>query len=655
MPTQPQEGAKRRMGHGLTVAIILLIRLACQPLTASAAATLEAYGRLPSVEDVALSPDGSRLAFIRTDTNTRLLVIFSLTERKVVGGLKLGENKIRNIRWADDDHLMILNSMTTVPMGLMGAQHEWFMLLVFDLIKKKLTSVPHFEVVSGDQIMNVVWGSVMVRNVGGHTVLLVPGVYIGSHMTLPALFKDDLQTGEQSIVRKGSAATQGWLVDESGEVVVEENYFENDQRWSIRIKHDRQLKEIAFGHEAIEHPQILGFGPDPDTALVASIEKGDAIWRLLSLKDGTLSPPLAEHRSLDGPIEDWDTHRMIGGVSVDDDRHYVFFSSAMQRHWNAIVEAFQGEHLQLASASKGFKKVVVRVDGAHDGFAYEIVDLDTMSLDPVGAVYDGVTPLEVRRLTYQAADGLDIPAYLTLPRDRPEKGLPLVVLVHGGPAARDTADFDWWSQALADEGYAVLQPNYRGSDLNWAFLSAGFGEWGRKMQTDVSDGVRYLVKEGIADPARVCIVGASYGGYAALAGVTLEPGVYRCAVSVAGIADLKRLLQWEGVGLHYDRIALRYWDRFLGVSGANDPRLDSISPIRHIDAVAAPVLLIHGRDDTVVPFEQSTLMFDALRKSNKKVDLVSLKNEDHWLSRSETRLQMLKSTVDFLRLNIPPN
>ena len=303
--TRPQIDAKRPMGRVLPVAIaiILLIRLACQPLTANAAATLEAYGRLPSVEDVARSPDGSRLAFIRTDTNTRLLVIVSLTERKVVGGLKLGENKIRNIRWADDDHLMILNSMTTVPMGLVGAQHEWFMLQVFDLIKKKLTSVPHLDVVSADQIMNVVSGSVMVRSVGGHTVLLVPGVYIGNRMTLPALFKDDLQTGEQSIVRKGSAATQGWLADESGDVVVEDNYFESDQRWSIKIKHDRQLKEIAFGHEAIERPQILGFGPDPDTALVDSIEKGDAIWRLLSLKDGTLSSPLAEHRSLDEPIE----------------------------------------------------------------------------------------------------------------------------------------------------------------------------------------------------------------------------------------------------------------------------------------------------------------------------------------------------------------
>ena len=251
---------------------------------------------------------------------------------------------------------------------------------------------------------------------------------------------------------------------------------------------------------------------------------------------------------------------------------------------------------------------------------------------------------------------LQIPAYLTLPKGRELKNLPLIVLPHGGPAARDTADFDWWGQALADQGYAVLQPNYRGSDLSQRFLEAGFGEWGRKMQTDLSDGVRYLAKEGIADPGRVCIVGGSYGGYAALAGVTLDPGVYRCAVSVAGLADLKRMLEWINVkNWSNQSLEQRYWDRYMGVSGPSDPALARISPIDHVEASNAPVLLIHGRDDTVVPFEQSEVMFKALRHAQKPVELVVLNHEDHWLSRSETRLQMLKSTVAFLHAHNPPD
>jgi dipeptidyl aminopeptidase/acylaminoacyl peptidase len=218
---------------------------------------------------------------------------------------------------------------------------------------------------------------------------------------------------------------------------------------------------------------------------------------------------------------------------------------------------------------------------------------------------------------------------------------------------RETADFDWWGQALADQGYAVLQPNFRGSDLSLQYVQAGFGEWGRKMQTDLSDGVRYLTKEGVVDPARVCIVGGSYGGYAALAGVTLDPGIYRCAVSVAGISDLNRMLKW--VNEHHTQWAQRYWDRFMGVTGPGDPVLDAISPIKHLDAVNVPVLLIHGRDDTVVPSQQSSVMFDALRRARKDVEMVTLKNEDHWLSRSETRLQMLQSSVTFLRAHNPPD
>jgi len=172
------------------------------------------------------------------------------------------------------------------------------------------------------------------------------------------------------------------------------------------------------------------------------------------------------------------------------------------------------------------------------------------------------------------------------------------------------------------------------------------------MQTDLSDGVRYLVKQGIADPARVCIVGASYGGYAVLAGVTLDPGVYRCAVAVAGVSDLSRALArstQEGALAEQ-----RYWSRFMGVNGSHDPALDAISPIKHIGAINVPVLLIHGKDDTVVPYEQSQIMYDAMRAANKSVELVTLRHEDHWLSRADTRLQMLQTSVAFLREHDPP-
>jgi dipeptidyl aminopeptidase/acylaminoacyl peptidase len=621
----------------------------------AASLPLEVYGRLPSLEDIALSPDGSRIAFVRTTQDARMIAVVSLADNKVLGALRVREQKLRRIEWADDNHLMIVTSATALPWGLMGNENEWQLLQIYDVRSHKSVSVPNTLAIDNVRMMNVVAGRVMVRDLGGHSVLFVPGIYV-ERQTLPVLISFDIDTGYEKLIAQGSAATQSWLVDATGKVIAEQDYDERNQEWKLKIRRDGRLQDSISGHDPIDSPRILGFGPTEDTLLMQAVESDEPVWRLLSLKDGTLGPPMAERRDLNTPIEDRST-RMIGGVRVVDDSRYVFFDPRMQARWDAVTRAFEGERVRLVSAANGFKKFVVRVDGLKDGFLYELVDLDTHTASSLGEVYSGgAAPLEVRRITYAAADGMQIPAYLTLPRAAAARNLALIVLTHGGPAARDTADFDWWAQALADQNYAVLRPNYRGSDLDRRFLAAGFGEWGRKMQTDLSDGVRYLAKEGIVDPARVCIVGASYGGYAALAGVTLDPGVYRCAIAVAGISDLKRWLDWVNTkNLQSHNVSQRYWDRFMGVSGPGDPLLDAISPIKHLAAVNVPVLLIHGRDDTVVPFEQSSVMFDALRREKKDVELVTLQHEDHWLSRSETRLQMLQASVAFLRAHNPPD
>jgi dipeptidyl aminopeptidase/acylaminoacyl peptidase len=371
------------------------------------------------------------------------------------------------------------------------------------------------------------------------------------------------------------------------------------------------------------------------------------------MKDGTFGPPMAERDALEAPIEDRETHRMIGGVHMDDTVHYVFFDPGVRGKWSSIVDGYADEQVEFVSASTDFTKVIVKVNGPLHGLTYDLMDMKTHRGEPVGEVYKGLgTPLEVKRINYAAADGLQIPAYLTLPRGKPLKNLPLIMFPHGGPEVRDDAEFDWWAQAMAAQGYLVIQPNYRGSTVSTDHVSAGYGEWGRKMQTDLSDGVRYLVKEGMADPNRVCIVGASYGGYAAIAGVTLDPGVYRCAVSVGGISDLRRMLQ--DVNSFADR-ERRYWNRFMGVTGPSDPLLQKLSPVKHVEVITAPVLLVHGTDDTVVSPEQSTLMFDAMKHAKKDVELVTLKKEDHWLSHGDTRLQMLQSSVAFLRAHNPPD
>jgi dipeptidyl aminopeptidase/acylaminoacyl peptidase len=352
---------------------------------------------------------------------------------------------------------------------------------------------------------------------------------------------------------------------------------------------------------------------------------------------------------------------LVGAVVLDKDSlKHVFFEQQGADAWVAITDAFPDSSPSIASWSDDRQKIVLRLSTANKAPRFVLVDLAAGKSQSIGAVYEGIADGDVspiRPFRYKASDGLEIAGYLTLPHGGNSKGLPLVVLPHGGPASRDVLGFDWMAQALASRGYAVMQPNFRGSDgYGWAFMAAGFGEWGGKMQSDLSDGVKRLVADGVIDPARVCIVGASYGGYAALAGVAFEPSVYRCAASIAGPTDLKRFLQSTVTAAgSKNNATLRYWDRFMGVNGSGDPRLEKISPALHAEDIKAPVLLIHGRDDTVVPFNQSQLMADAMKKAGRPASLITLKGEDHWMSRSETRMEMITSLVTFLEEHNPPN
>jgi dipeptidyl aminopeptidase/acylaminoacyl peptidase len=243
-----------------------------------------------------------------------------------------------------------------------------------------------------------------------------------------------------------------------------------------------------------------------------------------------------------------------------------------------------------------------------------------------------------------------------LPPGKPAKNLPLVVMPHGGPVARDYVGFDWWAQAFASRGYAVFQPNFRGSNgFGKGFIEAGYGQWGRKMQTDISDGVADLAKQGLIDPKRACIVGASYGGYAALAGVTLQQGLYRCAVSVGGVSNLNDLLKWDDVRFGDQSETLRIERERLGATSIGDPAMATISPARHADMADAPILLMFGHDDTVVNPQQSRGMADALKSAGKPVELVELPEEDHWLSRPATRIAVVKASLEFVMKNNPPD
>ena len=336
------------------------------------------------------------------------------------------------------------------------------------------------------------------------------------------------------------------------------------------------------------------------------------------------------------------------------DRPYRFIDPAAQKRYAALERTFPGRFLDIESRSADNKRIIVEADGASAPTVYYLVDYGAKSADIVGEQYPGLVDKPqgtVRRFEYAARDKYALFGYLTIPPGAEEKNLPLVVLPHGGPESDDTPWFDWWSQFLASRGYAVLRPQFRGSTgLGDAHRLAGRGQWGLRMQDDVTDGVKALIAQGIADPKRVCIVGASYGGYAALAGAAFTPDLYACAVSVAGVSDLSEMLAWNEKMSSEESDSFFYWRDSIGDS--LDSRITENSPARSARTIRAPILLLHGTNDSVVPFAQSEMMANALKAAGKPYQLMALEGEDHWLSSSATRIRMLSEIEKFLAANL---
>jgi dipeptidyl aminopeptidase/acylaminoacyl peptidase len=654
------------MTRGSTAKVVRVRRWLVLPLVfiagsgwLRAATPVEILGALPATEEVAISPDGTELAFVHTKGDVRQIVVLMLDTGQVRVSTDVGRSKLRRLIWADKDHLLALQSTATQPMGLVSGFGEWATLWVIDLPAKKAVN-PLDGLISGlSTNMNVVFGKPEVRTVDGETRLYLIGIgmpgasrdeTVGGRL-LPALIRVDLAHLGSHLIAMGTADTRDWIIDGAGSVVAEERYNVSTERWAIFPTTQAAANPLAAGQAAIDVPFLGGITLDGSGLWVRTKEEQGWEWCQLSFEGGELKPVSEEYRYADGLMTERLTGRVLAGGSSGRLR---FIDRRRQQVWQAVAGAFPKLRIDLVSADDDFNKLVVRVEDGPHGPVYALADLISHQTKSLGLAYDGLSQAAtVRPIHYQAQDGLDIAGFLTLPPGREAHQLPLVVLPHRGPAVSDDGDFDWWAQALAAQGYAVLQPNYRGSSSSDALLTAGFGQWGRKMQTDLSDGVATLAAQGLIDPARVCIVGAGYGGYAALAGVTLQSGIYRCAVDVAGISDLRHFLDW--LHDHHSALADRYLDRFLGINGPYDAQIDALSPLKHLPKQPVPTLVIHGRDDTVVPFEQSQMFVDALRHQGTPVTLTELKQEDHWLSRSATRLQMLQATVDFLQANNPPD
>jgi len=620
---------------------------------------LSAYGELPGVEMIAMAPGGTRVAAISRLLDQRHLLVFE--NGKVLSKIPVADLKVRGLNWAGDDMLVIATSVTyDMPMGFTASKME----LNGAIITRFNGAKPELVFANSPSLSNAIFGDYGIRQVKGQWTGFYSGIrYKRSADSTrwefdhgrPALFAVDLAKNRPDLVAPSAIEDHwlDWLVDGEGKVAAVLDMADKGA-WAIRNAGGARL---AAGTDPNGEISLISLGKDGGTVIyaLADREAGLTRWFEVSLNGGAISEVFA-----DIPVErtfiSASNGNLLGYLSEEGGKPKpVFFDAAHQSNVAKVLRAFPKLDLTIVDWTPDFGKFIVLTRGNGDSGTYYSVDIANSKAEPLGyerplIFAEHVGPIST--IAYKAADGLDLDGILTLPPGREAKNLPVILLPHGGPSSHDVETFDWWAQAFASRGYAVFQPNFRGStNRGLAFESAGDGQWGRKMQSDISDGLAELVKRGIADPKRACIMGASYGGYAALAGVTLQQGIYRCAVAVAPVSDLKDMY-WSNYSESGRSKMVR--NNYLQALG-DRTKFDEVSPRRRAREANAPILLIHGKDDTVVAFDQSTRMVDALKSAGKPHEFVVLREEDHWLSRTATRQQMLEEAMRFVQKHNPAN
>ncbi len=627
---------------------------------------VEAYGKLPAMDMPTLSPSGDRYAFV-IDQNGERGVGVVTTGGAAPIEFPVGKVKVVGMWWAGEDHLIIRTS-STVKLDreqFSRGKSELNAAVVLNVVTRKAISV--FIDPQQQRVMPTVAGYFGSTQIDGRWYGFFSTFTYESSSTgmvvrhsdgwiVPDLYRVDLDTGEIHLATYGEPEIRSWLVAPDGHVAARSLYNNRYQDWHIRVG-PLNGAMLLDGKGRYGGASILGFGRTPDTVLV-QVDDDTAGDKFLELPLGG-GPPRSttDAESVRGLLIDPNTHLWIGVENDNDQRDATLFASPASARLNAVMTAFADHRPQLVSHSADFNSVIVLTQGDGDAGSYWLVNVAKQSADRLGERYPDIDAAfvgPVKTVVWKAADGLALQGVLTLPPDRPAKALPIVVMPHGGPLARDYPGFDYWAQAFAARGYAVFQPNFRGSTGYGAALrDAGKGEWGRKMQTDVSDGLAELARQGIVDPKRACIVGWSYGGYAAQAGITVQQGLYRCAVSMAGVSDLGGMIDYGGG--NDDNAPTRYWKDYMGVKSWSEHELNDISPIKLAARADAPILLLHGDNDTVVPLKQSQDMAAALKAAGKTVELQVLPGADHWLLEEDQRMAMLKASVAFVLKYDPPD
>jgi acetyl esterase/lipase len=631
---------------------------AADPANFDAAA---AFGARPEVEALSLSPDGRVIAYIAPlpgqGTAVKTQLISQDSQARVAAYADGKEEHISGCAWVANDRLVcrirgVSGSSSPIPFERLVAVNP-------DGSNLKLLNKAYrtgFQSSGGGAIVD--WlsdesGMVLMSRT------YIPQDALGSHIasTKQGLGVDrlDTRTLASGMVLPPSPGAMGYLSDQHGSIrVMQQSDIAGGTgtntgkiRFFYRTKGSDKWQPLC----AFNYVDREGFYPlaiDRDQDLVYGLKKKDGRMAAYSLAlDGSLHESLlfaCDDVDVASVIEIGRKHRVVGFSYTTDYAHAMYMDPAIKGLTGALSQALHSEGVRITDESVDEGKLLVYATSDLDPGTYYLYDRASQQLGtllPVRAKLEGATLARVRPITFTARDGTTVPGYLTLPPGKTElRGLAALVIPHGGPAARDEWGFSWLVQYFAHQGYAVLQPNYRGSagyGDAW-FVQNGFKSWEIAIG-DVLDGGRWLLAQG-ADPRQLAIVGWSYGGYAALQSVVVDQSVFKAAIGIAAVTDLPELEEqyrnWSNFYLQRD---------FIGTGS----HVHEGSPAENAARIKVPVLLVQGTRDANVNLRQAELMDHALASAGVKHELIKYENLDHQLADSAARADMLKRSDAFLR------
>ncbi|TMO67695.1 alpha/beta hydrolase family protein [Pseudoalteromonas aurantia] len=611
-------------------------------------APIEAYTSLPLVSQVDLSPNGTHLAFVQNYQGTLVLNITNLKTQETLPVLK-SDNKEVTLNWYDwaNNNTLIVAAGYTQRQRLL--KYHSTQLFKFDLNGTKklenLLPIRNRNVKNAAQFQDNVIS--MLPNDPKHILVAVDFDTVNR----PSVFKVNVDTKRRERILRPRRNISDWIADRQGNVRI--GYKLKDTTISY-ILYDRDKNSLhnkplyQFDVFSPERVTILGFGQDGDTLYIKANHEGkNALFKT------KVSQPQNRELIFSDPDYDVDgtilysqiTGKVNGFSHSNTERSRIYWDEEYKSLQTALSSALPNAHNVIIDKSQDGDTYVLYSSSNTDSGTYYLGQRKAQSLYLFAPQYPEIqdaTYLGKQRHRYKARDGLTIEGYLTLPPGDRSNSVPYptIILPHGGPMARDYADFDYWSELFASRGYAVFQPNFRGSyGYGYEFAQAAMGAWGEAMQNDLQDAAHYLIEQKIANKDQICVGGGSYGGYAAVMAVVKHPDTFKCAASFAGVMDLESIVSRARYYTNREVVEKQFGD--------DDNKLESNSPINNIAAIKRPILLIHGEDDKVVPVSHSRRMYDDLLDAKKAVKYIELESGNHHLSYQAHRHTTLTAFLSF--------